>query len=224
MEFFKKTGDKLDYTDILQVDGAFSVAHVNYDKLRIFNGVDGKSITNNSRKNSLSFKGKIENVIECLYSFYGTEKSFKNEARESLWKYYWLEYINAFNELVNSLPSSIVTISIGRQAIEIGFKYLLLKKNGKITKTHNLGELANLFFTEYKIQDSYMEYVDVFCENFCNYVEGGKVEYFRYPEYAENKYFSGNHLNIEWLSYNFAIIILKLIHFSNLDIEVLKEN
>lgn len=224
MEFFKKAGDKLAYTDILQVDGAFSEAHVNYNKSPIFNGVNGKSITNDSRKNSLSFKEKIENVIECLYSFDGTEKSFKNKDRESLWKYYWLEYINAFDELVNSLPSSIVTISIGRQAIEIGFKYLLLKKNGKITKTHNLGELANLFFIEYNIQDSYMENVDVFCENFCNYIEGGKVEYFRYPEYAENKYFAGNHLDMEWLSYNFARIILKLIHFSNLNIEVLKEN
>lgn len=114
----------------------------------------------------------------------------------------------------------LATIYVGRQAIEIGFKYLLLKKTGKINITHDLGELSALLFIEYDINESYMDWVDVFCEMFCKYIEGGNVEYFRYPEYKKNTYFAGNRLDIEWLSYNFALIILKLVHFADLDIQV----
>ena len=220
MDIFKTLENKLSYTDILQLDGAFSIAHVNYGKSPIFNGFDGKNLAKNSRKNSLSSQEKIENVTECIDFFNGTEKNFKKDDRISLWKNYWIEYINAFDKLINSLPSSIVTIYVGRQAIEIGFKYLLFKKTGQINITHDLGDLSNLFFTEYKIQDSYMDWVDVFCEKFCKYIEGGNVEYFRYPEYKNNTYFAGNRLDIEWLSYNFVLIILKLIHFADLDTEV----
>ena len=63
-----------------------------------------------------------------------------------------------------------------------------------------------------------MEYVDRFCELFCQYIEGGNSEYFRYPEFRNNEFFAGNRLDIEWLSYNFAMILLKLIHFAGLDI------
>lgn len=154
MEFFKTLENKLSYTDILQLDGAFSVTLVNYNKSPIFNGMNSKNLAKNSRKNSLSSQEKIENVIECIHSFEGTEKNFKKNDRISLWKNYWLEYINAFDKLVDSLPNSVVTIYVGRQAIEIGFKYLLLKKTGQINITHDLGDLANFFFTEYKIHDS----------------------------------------------------------------------
>ena len=61
--------------------------------------------------------------------------------------------------------------------------------------THDLGELSSLFFTKYDIHDSYMDYVDEFCERFCKYIEGGNVEYFRYPEYKGNTYFVGNSLD-----------------------------
>lgn len=220
MNHFKTLENKLSYKDILQLDGAFSVAHVNYDKSPIFNGIDGKNLAKSSRKNSLSSQEKLENVIECINSFDGTEKNFNKYDRISLWKNYWIEYINAFDKLVDSLPRSIVTIYIGRQAIEIGFKYLLLKKNGQINITHDLGELSSLFFKEYKIHDNYMDDVDIFCEKFCKYIEGGNVEYFRYPEYKKNTYFAGNRLDIEWLSYNFTLIILKLIHFADLDNEI----
>ena len=220
MDFFKILENKLSYKDVLQLDGAFSVAHVNYDKSPIFNGIDSRDLGKNSRKNSLSSEEKIEDVIGCIDSFDGTEKNFKKDDRISLWKNYWIEYINAFDKLVDSLPSSVVTIHVGRQAIEIGFKYLLLKKTGQINITHDLGELSNSFFTEYEINDSYMAGVDVFCEKFCKYVEGGNVEYFRYPEYKKNTYFAGTRLDIRWLSYNFALIILKLIHFADLETEV----
>lgn len=217
MDFFKILENTLSYKDVLQLDGAFSVAHVNYDKSPIFNGMDSRGLAKKSRKNSLSSHEKIEDVIECIDSFDGTEKNFKKDDRISLWENYWIEYINAFDKIIDSLPSSVVTIYVGRQAIEIGFKYLLLKKTGQINITHDLGELSNLLFTEYKIHDSYMDLVDVFCEKFCKYIEGGNVEYFRYPEYKKNTYFAGNRLDIEWLSYNFVLIILKLIHFAGLD-------
>lgn len=220
MNIFKNFGDELNYKDILQLDGAFSIVHINYDKSPIFNGNDSKNIAKNSRNNSLSSEEKIEDVLENIYFFDGTEKNFKKEDRISLWKNYWLEYINAFDKLIDSLPSSVVTIYVGRQAIELGLKYLLLKKTGTITTTHNLEELSNSLYSEYNITDSYMDYVDIFCKMFGNYIEGGNVEYFRFPEYKKNSYFAGNRLDIEWLSYNFALIILKLIHFAKLEDEV----
>lgn len=220
MAFFKTLENELSYKDVLQLDGAFSVAHVNYGESPIFNGSDSRNLAKNSRKNSLSSVEKIEDVIECIDSFDGTEKDFLKDDQISLWKNYWLEYINAFDKLVDSLPRSVVTIYIGRQAVEIGLKYLLLKKTGEIKITHDLGVLSNLLFTEYEIKDGYMDWVNVFCEKFCKYIEGGHVEYFRYPEYKKSTYFAGNHLDIGWLSYNFALIILKLIHFAGLDTEV----
>ena len=219
MDFFKALGNNLNYKDNLQLDASFTVAHVNYDKSPIFGEIDGRNLAKGSRKNSLSSEEKMDDVIGYINSFDGTENDFKKDDRISLWKSYWIEYINAFDKLTDLLPSSIVTIYVGRQAIEIGFKYLLLKKTGQINMTHDLGELSNLFLTEYNISDSYMDCVDVFCEKFCKYIEGGNVEYFRYPEYKRNTYFAGNRLDISWLSYNFALIILKLFHFADLDTE-----
>ncbi len=218
MNLFKALGNDLSYKDILQLDASFSVAHVNYDKSPIFGEIDGRNLAKGSRKNSLSSEEKIDDVIGCINSFDGTEKDLKKDDQISLWKNYWIEYINAFDKLIDSLPSSIVTIYVGRQAIEIGFKYLLLI-TGKTKMTHDLGELSNMFLTECNINDSYMDGVDVFCERFCEYIEGGNVEYFRYPEYKKNTYFAGNCLDIGWLSYNFALIILKLLHFADLDTE-----
>ena len=74
MDLFKTFGKGLRYTDILQLDGAFSLTHINYNKSPIFNGVDGKELAKNSRKNSLSSQDKIENVIENIDLFDGTEK------------------------------------------------------------------------------------------------------------------------------------------------------
>ncbi len=219
MHIFKKY-NKLSYKDILQVDGSFSIAHINYDKSPQFNGKDGKDIATNSRKNSLSSKERIENVIDCIYSFDGTEKDLKKNDKILLWKSYWLEYINAFDKLIVLLPNSIVTVFVGRQAIEIGFKYLLLKKTGQVKIGHDLGSLSELLFSSYNIVDSYMDHVVSFCENYCKYIEGENAEYFRFPEYKKGTYFAGNRLDIEWLSYNFALIILKLIHFADLDDEI----
>lgn len=217
MSIFKSFDEEINYKDIIQVDGAFSVTHINYGESPLFNKINGKDIANNSRKDSLSNKDRIENVSEYIDSFNGTEQNLKKDDRISLWENYWLEYINAFDSLINSLPKSVVTIYIGRQAIEIGFKYLLLKKTGQIKKEHDLGNLSNLLFTEYDIKEDYMNYVDTFCNIFCKYIEGGNAEYFRFPEYKKNTFFAGNRLDIEWISYNLSLIILKLIHFADLE-------
>lgn len=219
MNHFKAWGTGLSYKDILQVDGAFSVAHKNYGKSPIFNEINSRDLIKGSKKDSLSLEEKITDITEFIETFDGTEKDLKKDGRLSLWKSYWMEYINAFDKLADSLPNSVVTINVGRQAIEIGFKYLLLKKTEQINATHDLGKLSGLLFKEYKICNDYMKWVDVFCEKFCKYIEGGNAEYFRYPEYKKGKYFAGNCLDIGWLIYNFALIILKLLHFANLDLE-----
>ncbi len=81
MNIFKALGNELTYKEVLQLDGAFSVAHVNYDKSPIFNGTDSRNVAKNSRKNSLSSEEKIEDVIGCLCSFDGTGKNFKKDER-----------------------------------------------------------------------------------------------------------------------------------------------
>ena len=53
MEFLRAQGYKLSYKDGLQLDGAFSAAHINYGKSPEFNGVDSKNVAKNSRKNSI---------------------------------------------------------------------------------------------------------------------------------------------------------------------------
>lgn len=217
MNIFKTFDEEINYKDIIQLDGAFSVAHINYGKSPIFNKISGKDIANDSRKNSISYKEKVENVSECIYSFNGTEQNLKKKDRILLWENYWLEYINTFDNLIKSLPNSVATAYIGRHAIEIGFKYLLIKKTNQIKNEHDLGILSNLLFTEYNIKDDYMKYVNEFCEIFCKYIEGGNAEYFRYPDYKKNTFFAGNHLDIKWILYNFSLIILKLIHFADLD-------
>lgn len=222
MKIFKKIGDNLSYKDRLQLDGAYSVCHINYGKAPLFNKNDGKNITKNSRKNSLSKKEKIDDVIENIYSFNGTEKGLKKNDRIELWKNYFIEYVNAFDNLIDSLPKSVVTIYVGRQAIEIGFKYLLLKKTENIVTGHDLKKLSDCLYSEYDINDNYMDNLDKFCEFFSKYIEGENVEYFRFPEYKENNFFAGNRLDIEWLSFNLALVILKLIHFAELDDEFKK--
>lgn len=217
MNIFKIFGDDISYKDPLQLDGAFSVAHINYGKSPIFNGIDSKDVAKNSRKNSISSNQEIKDVFGYINLFNGIEKDFKKDDKIQLWELYWLEYINAFDKLTEILPNSVVTMYVGRQAIEIGIKYLLLKKGFNISKTHNLKLLTDSLYSEYKISDSYMDYVAPFCELFGEYIEGDKAEYFRFPEYKEHKCFAGNKLDISWLSYNFALILLKLIHFGELE-------
>jgi len=222
VKIFKTYGNDLSYQEMIQLDGAFSKVHINYGKSPKFNGKDAPKMAISSIENNISNKDNIFNATDNIYSFNGTERNLKKEDRIMLWKSYWLEYINAFSKLTSILPESIVTVYVGREAIEIGLKYLLLKKNGIVRKIHDLGKLSELLFLEYKISDSYMLYIDEFCSIFSNYIEGKNVEYFRYPEFKGGSYFAGNKLDIRWISYNFALITLKLIHFAGLDIEFIE--
>ena len=194
MKMFEKYGNDISYRDILQVDGANAAHHSLHGKSPVLNGVTAKNIEDELKKDKI-----------CR------------------WKEYWVEYINAFDKLINILPDSVVTINVGRQAVEIGFKYLIVKKNGEIRKsdrTHNLSELADTVFKEYSINDDYMKWVDVFCHVYNEHIENGYVEYFRFPEYKNSEYFDGVFLDIDWLSYNFSLILLKLMHFAGIDDEI----
>ena len=64
--FYMKIFKKLNYKEILQVDGAFAVTHVNYGRSPVFHGAASKNFAIKSRKNSLSSKEKTEDVMECL--------------------------------------------------------------------------------------------------------------------------------------------------------------
>lgn len=44
MKIFQAIGDELSYRDILQLDGAYSVAHINYGESPLFNNIDGRNI------------------------------------------------------------------------------------------------------------------------------------------------------------------------------------
>ena len=66
MKIFQAIGDELSYRDILQLDGAYSVAHINYGESPLFNNIDGRNIAKNSRKNSLSSRGHIDNKLQGL--------------------------------------------------------------------------------------------------------------------------------------------------------------
>lgn len=74
MNIFKTLGNEFDYNDVIQLDGAFAVTHINYGKSPKFNGADGKNIAIDSRKNSISSQDNVSDVIEKIYTFDGTEK------------------------------------------------------------------------------------------------------------------------------------------------------
>ncbi len=149
-----------------------------------------------------------------------TETEFNSET----WKHYWLEYINAFDSLSKTLPDSVVTAFVGRHAIEIGLKYLILLQDEKVVLTHGLNTLTNQLYKTYNIDyDSYpyMKWVDSFLDAYSENIEHMHFEYFRYPEYRKNQSFTGFELDISWLSYNFSLILLKFLHLAGLDSEIL---
>lgn len=139
-----------------------------------------------------------------------------------LWKNYWLEYVNAFNTISEILPNSVVTLFIGRHAIELEIKYLLSLKGEKDIYTHDLGDLSKKLVKLYNIKETYMDYVCEYCTLYTSYIEGDYVEYFRYPNYLKKKqkeYFAENNLDGSWIIYNTAIVLLKLIHLADLENE-----
>lgn len=220
MELFSSFGGELQYTDILQLDGAFSAAHINYGKSPEFNGRDARRLAQSSRVHSVSAEGKLENVFDVWWEFDGTETGCSELDRLELWKCYWLEYTRAFDLLATELPASVVTAYIGRHAIELGFKYLILRRGEAFPQVHKLGELSRAALSGVMESEPYLNWVVDFCERYSQYIEGGKVEYFRFPDYSGDRFFAGNRLDIHWLAYNFALILLKLIHYAGLDEEL----
>lgn len=148
MRFFKSFGDSLNYKEILPLDGAFSRAHALYSGSPIFFGSDGETLVQDARKLALPPDVEGSSAVEYLHMFDGTESGYDRASRRIIWKAYWLEYIHAFDQLISVLSDSIVTVYVGRQAIELGFKYLLLEKTGQIEKTHDLGKLAHALISE----------------------------------------------------------------------------
>lgn len=217
MKPFKSFGE-IDYNEILELDGAFSISHINYGEAPLFNGIDARDIAVESRMDSFSVRENIEDILGQLRLFDGTEKNYNQEDSLQLWELYWKEYIYAFDKLIQVLPKSVVTLYVGRHAVELGMKYILLKTNNSIPMHHNLGNLANQVFAVNEIEEEYMNDIVFFCESYTKYIEGGNAEYFRFPQYKDG-YFAGNRLDIKWLSYNFALIILKLMHFAGMDEE-----
>lgn len=214
---FSSFGGSLSHEDIIWLDGAFAVAHVNYGKSPMFDGASGREIARESRKGSLSSEDKIDDVLGRIRTFDGTETGFSDSDREEVWRYFWLEYVHAFDVLATQLPDSVATAFIGRHAIELGLKYLLLVRAGSFSKTHNIGQLARELCEGLAPAEGYMDCVVDYCELYGQFTEGGNAEYFRFPEYRQDAYFAGNRLDIHWLSYNCALVLLKLLHLAGLD-------
>lgn len=202
--------------DCIQLDAAFEKFHRNYDQNPLFNGKKLSDFNFNILKNEFIIHKK--NFEDDSYR--GTTKRYSKKDKLELWKCYFDEYINSFNKMTEVLPKSIVTVYIGRHAIELGLKYLIIKKSNVVKKEHNLGILAKEVSCLYNLddlKDNNLESFESFCSFYCNNIEGNNTEYFKYPEYKSLNIFNGNHLDIEWLSYNFAIIILKIKYIDNLN-------
>lgn len=219
-DIFKMIKDSgQNYQDILQLDGAFYACHRVYGKHPIFHTASdqGKKVPDSCGE---ATPAPVPFSIGEARRTDGTKTHTNDQAEQRLcqrlWQQYWYENIEAFRILTESLPQSIVTAYVGRQSIETGFKYLLKKQHAVFKKNHDLGYLADILFQTYHLSDvSYMEYVDSFCHSYCNNIEGNNSEYFRYPEYKNDRTFAGTNLDIQWLSYNFALILLKLQHLDN---------
>lgn len=205
----------------LQFDGFYSATHINYSTSPCFVDIDARDLAVDARKNSISKERHID-VFENLEIFRGTERGIKKKERNELWKYYWLEYVHAFFEMSEILEKSVTTAYIGRHSIELGFKYIFLIKGKDFPKTHNLSTLANELRTQFNMDEYEWDDIVNACEIYSKYLEGDNAEYFRYPEYIKDEFFAGNNLDIKWIIYNFAIIILKLMSYVGLEEEIEK--
>ena len=61
---FETFGNDINFKDLIQLDGAFSISHIYYGESPKFYGVDARNIAILSRRNKYSSKEKIENVID----------------------------------------------------------------------------------------------------------------------------------------------------------------
>lgn len=112
MNVFKELGKDLNYKDILQVDGAFSACHINYGKSLKFNGADSKNMAQNSRKNSLTENGHIDDLEAVQYDFNGTEKDFKKQDIILLWEKYWFRIMYPQREQILSGSAVCILLEV----------------------------------------------------------------------------------------------------------------
>lgn len=198
MKLFSALGANIDHQDPIQLDGAFSSQHALYERGPVFS---------DTTASSLSKKLDLES---------------DNRKRLELWKHFWLEYIDSFDALTAVRPDSVATAYLGGHAVELGFKYLMLAKTNSTIRTHDLGALAKAVEDEYDPIPSYYDWVVDFCTLYQKHVKEGHIEYFRYPEYGHttpDSLFKGMRLDIRWISYNLALITLKLLHLAGIESE-----
>ena len=193
MKLFTALGANINYRDPIQLDGVFPSQHTLYEKNPVFSDITASS---------LSKKLDLES---------------DNRKRLELWKHFWLEYIDSFDALTTARPDSVATAHLGGHAVELGFKYLLLAKTNSLIRTHDLAALAKEVNNEYGPLPTHYDWIVDFCTLYQTYVEEGHIEYFRYPGYggtADGPLFKGMKLDIRWISYNLALITLKLLHLA----------
>lgn len=88
MSLFTSFGGKLDYRDILQVDGALYSAHVKYGKTPIFNGKNTKAAIHTPEKRRLTSEGHPGDYGERNELIDGTNRDLKKADQVELWKNY----------------------------------------------------------------------------------------------------------------------------------------
>lgn len=222
MRLFEVLDEKMSHSDTIQVDGAFAIVHVRNDvtsELHEANAGAGSAQSGSLEMGSAEYAGTF---CASTGSFVGTKSELSMEERLDLWRRYWYEYISAFDTLTRALPDSVATAYMGGHAVELGFKYVLLAKSGSVERTHSLGRLSELVIRRFANKEKYLDWVVEFCESYELYLKGGHFEYFRYPEYGKgvaSEYYAGSCFDVSWISYNLALITLKLLHLSGLDVE-----
>lgn len=78
MKPFSSFGDNLRYTDILQLDGVFSTAHINYGRSPEFSGHDARRLAQGSRAHGVSAASRLENVFDEVPSTPRGERGRRN--------------------------------------------------------------------------------------------------------------------------------------------------
>lgn len=221
--FISTTG--ITYKDDFCLDQSFPSYHVNYNNSPLFNGrrIDQAGLTSlEATIPSEGFNSEKHDVMEFALSYDDLAKSCDPQDLLELWKAEWLEYFKAFDKLACQLRESIVSLFLGRHALELGFKYLRLKQLKAISFTHNLAKLSSGVFDNSDFESDSLGCILSYLDYYQAYIEGNTPEYFRYPEYKKDGkpvYFGGIHLSINAIIQDIALANLKLIHFAGLDKE-----
>lgn len=143
----------------------------------------------------------------------------------ALWRDYWLEYTDAFDKLQAISPDSLAAVFIGRHAVELGLKYLLIKRSGALFKTHALGKLAHeLLLSGFSKETECMSDIVAFCEHFSESMESDDSECFCFPEDQDSRRSVRGHLDNRWICLNLTLVLLKLHHLDEGEHRALSEN